>query len=476
MKLFWRRLFYKPNPAYDPEHPELYPKYLKEYRTMVARDDKTPIGCDICPCEQGWNIVTICPCDTCNDDTQGFVGSPVLDGEDQVTADWPGDGLTHKLFALGIDYAAGTDATGSGYAGQPGEFSGNYPRGYALWAIKHETRAAPAYAGNVRAEVFIDGDRALVGTAGTDYWEDEYAPGSAGMIGDGVVGESATTELLQCLHTFSDSGLHRIDLKISFIGANGEGTTSYVVEKILRMGPPSTASLDWIGDVAIAQVEETFDDCGGKTLRVSSPVAGYSPKIPVGMVVLKGPFDTRADAEYVLATWGGFIAAYAQTCVCESSCATDVFCADGVDSYGGGLILTMFAAGGEASAGCETGWLKYEATFDEEMAEAGSYSIEPRLFLPDGTDSSAGWSGLIPPCAILYFKITGVSAPYDFGGFSPIGGNFSPLEPTTVCCAEDSGSPYFEEEWDYTPGDAENPPTGVPANSANVANWKEFGT
>lgn len=194
MTLLWRREFT------DPE--------LNSYRLMMkASGTKLVQKCDICPCENGWYIVTYCPCDSCVNHEPIFIGEMVFDDGEPVTAEWGSGQDTYKLRALEIaayPLSCGTDGlTESGGWGQT-----TTVKGAILWAIKHLTKAAPFNCGSgggggyVQASVFIDGE-------GITDWTGTIAEDEQMYIGDGVVGESISTELLEVGPCVADAGVPR---------------------------------------------------------------------------------------------------------------------------------------------------------------------------------------------------------------------------------------------------------------------------
>lgn len=471
MKRFWRRRFMLPDAS--PESPP-----LKDYQLMLARqatDDVSsaqPVGCMICPCvDRKWYIVTVCPCAgyLCDKFPYEFIGTLIPYGETPpyfVQASYAGRATHFQVFDISHQVPIDWGATG-GYVGNQ-EFRVDVaPINSIIWAVRHTTAPAP-FASTVESRVVIDGEYA-------GDWNGEAANNEEVAIGDSVVpGISAQVDCILVDHAFTESGFHTVDLKVVFTGKNGEGTTGYTVRHIIRVGPKS-GTLNWLNQVGIVPEEYVFDDCGSPCLRVSdeevSRVAAYTS-------VLKGPFDSRADALEVLTTWNGLINAYAATCVCEVGCGYASMLADAIMEFDGKFILTRYATGSNADYFCDEGWARYDVSSanDSFQGEFPDMSITPWLYDErDGSWTQAGVKGVIEPCQSLLFVVTGegVSA---IGLGTDIGlGTVEPLPPPSPCCLENEESIYYAAEWDFTPGDEYNLSTGVPANSADLANYNEFG-
>jgi hypothetical protein len=464
MKRFWRRWFFLPDE--NPEQPR-----IKSYKLMVARQADAdvaaaqPIGCMICPCvDRKWFIVTVCPCAgyLCDTFPYEFIGTMIPAGETPpyfVQASYAGRSTSFQVFD--IPYEAPIDwSTTGGHVGNQ-EFRVDVaPLNSIIWAVRHTTAPAP-FASTVESRVIIDGEYA-------GDWNGEAATNEEVDIGDSVVpGISAQVDCILVDHAFTESGFHTVDLKVVFTGKNGEGTTGYTVRHIIRVGPKS-GTLNWLNQVGIVPEEYVFDDCGSPCLRVSdeevSRVAAYTS-------VLKGPFDSRADALEVLTTWNGLITAYAATCVCEPGCGWAILIADAIEEYHGRHVLTHLAAGDNAEYRCEDGWARYDVSSANDIfqGEFPDMLITPWLYDErDGSWTQAGVKGVIEPCQVLFFVVTGegVSA----GGLgTDIGlGTVEPLTLPSPCCLDDPASAYYEAVWVYDT----NTDEGVPNNSAELADYK----
>ena len=434
-------------------------EYLSTYRILLKNGDTGLVyKCPCCPCvDRKWYIVTVCPCGNCGNARAAFIGSPLSVDDEVVTCDY-GDYDNVPVKALIMWGATSTS--------EDGKVSGVdcyvYPKNVVLLAIRHTTDAAP-FTGTVTAEVYIDGEKAR-----TD-WSQGISQGQTIDIGDGVTGENVSTELLEVDHTFEETGWHTIDLRITFSAA-GETPRSYTCRAALRIvdaGEDFDAA-PWIGSVGV--VPETQGiytrDC-----IIEGKLPGTSEKTGMYLDILKGPFDTKEDADYVRDHWSGLIEAYAETCVCDVDCPNDYWKVEGIaDDW-----LTHYSGGGGGSAAmCEIGWLEYDASLNEDFADYLGISVSPEFLRPDGTIISAPWSGLVPPCWTLQFRATGQQGDMgwtDDPNYEPLiwGDGFWPVEPTKKCCRYDEESIYYGAAWGYDTETHE----GVPGNSEDLADYLE---
>ena len=487
-------------PDANPESPP-----LKDYRLMLARratDDVSsaqPVGCMICPCvDRKWYIVTVCPCAgyLCDKFPYEFIGTMIPAGETPpyfVQASYAGRSTHFQVFD--ISYEAPIDwSTTGGHVGNQ-EFRVDVaPLNSIIWAVRHTTAPAP-FASTVESRVIIDGEYA-------GDWNGEAANNEEVAIGDSVVpGISAQVDCILVDHAFTESGFHTVDLKVVFTGKNGEGTTGYTVRHIIRVGPKS-GTLNWLNQVGIVPEEYVFDDCGSPCLSVSdeevSRVAAYTS-------VLKGPFDTYDDANFVYTTWKTLIDHYAASCACERpNC--DVghvlgfnFWSDTPVAINGNYYWMYEGYGGyddpHAGAGCDHGYIEYEVT-------KGSYVVLMRWYEGGYTGETVPTSGILKPCEGFSAFSTEEPDPDDpdfddkwgFAGDHWIAG--TPDEKCKFCYGPKSdwvsdptksecvyllntgpGTPaaYFSD-WGYTLTDAENgdgDPHGIPENSEHLRDYTE---
>ena len=428
---------------------------------MVKADTGLAQKCSCCPCEPpNWYIATVCPCPSCGKN-HAFIGDliPSVEIENSfVTMDY-GDEENVQIKALTMSSIPATDTNGK----VTNWDCATYPKDSVLLAIKHETQAAP-FTGTVGAVAYINGAEAAT-------WGPEaITQGNTAFIGDGVTAESESTEILEIDHKFDDAGDYNVDLVVTFSDGSNEETYSLrTTISIVDMGT-EYASNPWIGAVAV--VPETSEIDSLECVIVGRP-PGTSYDVSMFLKILKGPFDSKNDADYVLSHWDGLIHAYAATCACKA-CWSDWWKAEGCeDGY-----LTHWSGGeGSSEAFCENGWLAYDASPNETWCNYHGIEITPVFQKPDGTESEAPWSVIVPPCWQLMFKVdTNENIGFNENiGYAIGGGGFEPLDGFKTCCLGDDESPYFEDEWDYTPGEDGVPSEGVPNSSADLRNYEEFG-
>jgi hypothetical protein len=233
-----------------------------------------------------------------------------------------------------------------------------------------------------------------------------------------------------------------------------------------------------IGDVMIVSHPDSEDDVSCKYAKdYSLTIDGYSydlSDICHQLVILKGPFATYAEAEYVLDAWNDFILAYARTCACTNSCEGDEL-AYGRENLDGPAYFDPSGDAGVTPApdACQTAYTWYRWT-----VEVGPGEIEAEFWVVDpvngaelidsvsttGAITSKTIRGIIKPCGDAYLMIRVGSG----GGASfAVSGDYGYLGEESPCVIEDPASPYYEDPWDYVPSTK----TGVPANSDELAHF-----
>lgn len=219
----------------------------------------------------------------------------------------------------------------------------------------------------------------------------------------------------------------------------------------------------------------------------STPVGCFSNELQYNKML--GPYRSKADADYVRLTWSDLIEEYAKNCVClDADCTNDLtLSAEAIEDIDGTLHLAYYAAGTIAAGYyCATGWATFTAAYDKAKADEFGYTITPVFIYPDGTVVPISWvapvapsidptcSGNIPQCVGLAFQISGVQADFEFDGYSPIFGQVLLQNNPDICFQENPESPFYGDEWDYTPWSNPNPPTGVPHTSDDLADYLAY--
>lgn len=418
----------------------------------------------ICPCNDKWYIVSVCPCPNCQRHRMYFLGSPISVNDEPVMIEYAGDPT--QLYSLGISYHNPHDSATS-----PTEPPGKAkqwdtvvaPLQTVLLAVHHTTNETPYSNCGITADLYIDGVH-------KKQWNGSgYGQGEQIAIGDGIEGQS-TYPTLEIDYKFESAGCHDVDLKITF-SAIGHANVYYTCRQTVRVvdGGTEFVGFPWIGDIAIVPgAQGLFDfNC---IVEGEYPMLGL--RMGMYLNTLKGPFDSQADAAAVLAYFTGFIHAYAATCTCDTDCGSTAIQADGVSYYDGSWWLDRAAAGSDAGAYCATGWLRYSygITYEPEGT-----TIQGLIIDPFGRETDAPESGILPPCSFLRFKITGVQGNEEFEESPIFGGADGAF--SNDCVTGDEESEFYGRAWEYTPWDPNSPlvqPEGVPNSTADLNNYREY--
>jgi hypothetical protein len=292
----WRKLFTRTAPA-DEAHG----------LSMINKATGMAIRCECDPCTYGdllkkasWKIVTICPCESC-DPIQPLLGDPVpgaynceAQGRQAVALDfggedWPGECLLAK-------------------------------RMFIFQAATHQLAARPDGVSSYTATVYYQPPCGAVQNLGQ--YSGAY-PEAGGGIGDTNEycydpndPDQKNIMYLSAVE-LSDEGIHAASLRIELKDAGGAVVSSYsrrfgilVIPRIeTEAGGPVEHGGVW--------VVPSFYDFGGCQEKIKYETGEETFTDALGRVVdLKGPFDTKEDAESVLSMFETLIRAYADTCVC----------------------------------------------------------------------------------------------------------------------------------------------------------------
>ena len=457
MSLLWRQRFLLP----DGEG------YAKNYRLMMRNPDtRLAYLCDRCPCDGGWSIVALCACNFCGPADPFFIGDQVEVDSDTVTAEY--DGETYDLVLLNIENQAIPDTAMSddGTWGQREAWPvcHGIEGSTRLWGVRHFSRKAPEHDGYYNVQVILDG------TVAVEWDGTPYVPGEGAWVGDQVPTANKNVNAIMVDHLFDEEGDHTVDLKVSFIGDNDEPTVSYTLRVAVFIVKNSAVDPLEPGQAIIVPHKVAQEEgCIVRGEVFGSPVRLYFHS------VLKGPFDSLEDAEYVLSTFSGIIKCYAKTCVCPQLCTVDkATCVKVGDGFGGHTTTPelWFGSGDEQPfpRGCSTEWLvvEYSALANgvsndcEIRVTYGGY--DGKIFLSFTAQSAGGpYHILIPPCTFLETWVM----PSTTGSLELQADGWTVSRGT--CCLDDPDSPYYEAVWVYDTDTNE----GVPNNSAELADYLE---
>lgn len=450
----------------DPEWP-----YLVDCKLMLARNEteevaaEMPLVCAICPCKEGWRIVQLCTCEECVQQTLQFIGTTTPQDDGSVTAVYEGE--TINFVHLIMAYNGHSDWSDLGEVGEPVVLV--YPINSVLWAVSHTTEPAP-FSGTVTAKLYVDG---LLQTSwsGLAYANEEVE------IGDGnIAGLSAEMDVMGVDYAFESIGIRKLDLKITFTG-NGGQTSGYTVRYLVRIVIAENQLA--IRTPFLLQEQAAFElsDCAyphprGVTGEYDS-VSAYVSPVKHGIDEV-GTYETKEEAEYVLETWGDLIRAVAETCTCTPGPIGDFWKAEGCEDGS----LSHWAGGGGSSSvpyigssGGDHGYVYYEAEPIQDLYDHFGITVTPTLIrFPDMAEIETGWSGIVPPCWGLIFKVDTAETigfsdypNYDIG----LGGAGYWSLVHEECAIDDEYSPFYGAAWDYDMETNE----GVPANSVELADY-----
>ncbi len=450
MSLLWRQRFILPDG--------------EGYYLLMMRNPDTRLAylCDRCPCDGGWSIVALCACSDCGPAEPFFIGDQVEVDSDTVTAEYGGE--TYDLVLLNVenqslpDTAMSDDGTWGQREAWP--VCHGIEGSTRLWGVRHFSREAPEHSGYYNVQVILDG------TVAVEWDGAPYVPGESAWVGDQVPTANKNVNAIMVDHLFDEEGDHTVDLKVSFIGDNDEPTVSYTLRVAVFIVKNSAVDPLEPGQAII--VPHKLAQEGGCIVR--GEVSGY----PVRLYfhdVLKGPFDSLEDAEYVLSTFSGIIKCYAATCLCpgiskRKTIGNEYWFKDTNpdsptygkwlgDDYGG--VGNSTARVGSPFTPIEvilySSGIAYWGAFDENNDFVGAVS---------GTY-------LIPPC--WYIRPLCDSDPYNEDPIPFADGEWGDVPPDKMvpCCLDDRDSPYYKAPWVYDTDTNE----GVPNNSAELADYLE---
>ena len=455
MSLLWRQRFL----LLDGEG---YP--VKDYRLMMRNPDtRLAYLCDRCPCDGGWSIVALCACAQCGPADPFFIGSTVEVDSDTVTAEY--GGKTYDLVLLNVEnqYTPDTAMSDYGTWGQREAWPVYHgiEGSTRLWGVRHFSRKAPEHSGYYNVQVILDG------TVAVEWDGKPYVPGEGAWVGDQVPAANKKINAIMVDHLFDEEGDHTVDLKVSFFGDNDEPTVAYTLRvavfivKNFNVDPLKPGQA-----IIVPHKLASKGDC-----IVRGEVSGYPIRLYFHEV-LKGPFDTIEDAEYVLSTFSGIIKCYAATCVCggiskRKTIGIDYWHTDpdpdpDSPTYGKWLGDDH---GGVGNPGSIVGspYTPIEVIlYSSGIAYWGAFD--------ENNDFRGAVSGkyLIPAC--WQIRPLCNSDPYDEDPIPWADGEWGDFPPNIAqpCCLDDESSPYYKAPWVYDTGTNE----GVPNNSVELADYK----
>lgn len=378
MSVGWRKLFNVKNGE----------SIISSFR-LFLRNAATRLAylCDCCPCdEKWWSVVMLCPCTDC-----GVFDSAGLGDEVGFPETYPSSGAPHpesgkrmwddesprrivKAIKIQENVWPGTDACISGVHGQ------------YISAIKYYLVSHADFDASVSIDLILNGT--TIKTIGPIFVgaNEEY-----GWIGRSVLYEGdyswagAEESDVWYINANVNSGLNVLDLKILYDGGDPDHQLVKTIRTGIRIYLSESPNMR---DVLV--LPSAFDNA-----TCNIPIID-DVTIMARVHTLKGPFNTKADAEYVRDTWSDMINARAAKCECQpSGCDIGHTLGYQMATYDSDLGLWKLEGYGGVGDpwgtwGCDTAYIEYSVGKGTDV-----------LLLKvsaDGTESYAAETGVLAPC------------------------------------------------------------------------------
>lgn len=347
--------------------------------------------CDCCPCdEKRWSVVMLCPCEACGVFDSAGLGHDVVFPET-----YPSSGAPHpesgkrmwddesprrivKAFEIRENGWPGTDACISGFHGQ-------YISAIKFYLVSHADFNA-----SVSIDLILNGTTIktiLLGQVGAN---EEY-----GWIGRSVLyegydsGAGAEESDVWYINENVNSGLNVLDLKITYDGGDPDHQLVRTIRTGIRIYLEESPNMR---DVLV--LPSSLNNAGCEIPIIDDVT------IMARIHTLKGPFDTKADAEYVRDAWSTMINARVEKCECQPS---------GCD-FGNNMLghqfatydsdLGLWALDGYGHKGDPRGTWGCDTAYVEYSVDKGT-NVLLRKVSADGTVSYAAATGVLAPCEYI---------------------------------------------------------------------------
>ena len=387
MSVGWRKLFnVKIREGYGESIISSFRLFLRNAATRLA------YLCDCCPCdEKWWSVVMLCPCTDC------FVYNSAGLGDDVGFPEtYPSSGAPHpqagrmmwddesprrivKAFEIRENAWPGTDACIYGFCGQ------------YISAIKYYLVSHADFDASVSIDLILNGTTIkTIGPISVGANE-EYGWIGRSALYENDESDAGTLESdVWYINANVNSGMNVLDLKILYDG----GDPDHQLVKTIRTGiriylseSPNMREvfvLPWALDHATCNIP-IIDDV--------TIMAYIHP--------LKGPFDTKADAEYVLNAWSTMINARAAKCECQPS-GCNIRYTLGYqfavyDSYLGLWRLEGYGGKGDphGSWGCDNAYIEYSVALGTDILLRKVSADGTVSYVADGQSHA---TGVLAPC------------------------------------------------------------------------------
>ena len=400
MSVGWRKLFNVKNGE------SIIPSFRLFLRNAAT---KLAYLCDCCPCdEKRWSVVMLCPCTDC-----GVFDSAALGNDAVFPETYPSSGDPHpesgrrmwddesprrlvRAIKIQENVWPGTDACIPGAHGQ------------YISAIKYYLVSHADFDASVSIDLILNGTTIkTIGPISVGANEEYGWIGRSVLYEDYDSGAGAEESDVWYINANVNSGLNVLDLKITYDG----GDPDHQLVKTIRTG--IRIYLSESPNMRDVLVLPSVLDHGTCDVPIIDDVT-----IMAYIHTLKGPFNTKADAEYVRDTWSAMINARAAKCECQpSGCHMGHPLGHQMATYDSDRGLWVLDGYGGVddpvgSWGCDTAYIEYSV-------EKGT-DILLRKVSADGTVSYAAETGVLAPCERI--------------------GAYSTSEP-------DPNDPDFDEKW-----------------------------
>jgi len=378
----WRKLFNVKNGE----------SIISSFRLFLRNaDTKLAYLCDCCPCDwKRWSVVMLCPCTTC-----GVFDSAALGNDAVFPETYPSSGAPHpesgkrmwddesprrlvRAIKIQENVWPGTDACISGFYGQ------------YISAIKYYLVSHADFDASVSIDLILNGTTIkTIGPISVGANE-EY-----GWIGRSVLYEGdyswagAEESDVWYINANVNSGLNVLDLKITYDGGDPDHQLVKTIRTGIRIYLSESPNMR---DVLV--LPSVFDNT-----TCDIPIID-DVTIMAYIHTLKGPFNTKADAEYVLNAWSTMINARAAKCECQPS-GCDIHHTLGHQMATYDSDLGLWRLEGYGGKDDPHGWWGCDTAYIEYSVGKGTDVLLLKVSA-DGTVSYAAEAGVLAPCEYIY--------------------------------------------------------------------------
>ena len=447
MSVGWRKLF---NVMENQENGE---STIRSSFHLFLRNAATKLAylCDCCPCdEKRWSVVMLCPCSDCGAFDSAGLGNDVVFPETYPSSGaphpesgkrmWDGESPRRIVKAFEIQENAWPGA-GACISGVHGQY---------ISAIKYYLVSHADFDASVSIDLILNGTTIkTIGPISVGANE-EY-----GWIGRSVLyegydsGAGAEESDVWYINANVNSGLNVLDLKITYDGGDPDHQLVRTIRTGIRIYLSESPNMRDVLVLPSALDHATCD------IPIIDDVT-----IMAYIHTLKGPFNTKADAEYVRTTWSAMINARAAKCECQPG-GCDFGHTLGYDFAWYVSELGLWALDGYGGVGDPRGTWGCDTAYVEYSVDKGT-NVLLRKVSADGTVSHAAATGVLAPCEYIGAYATSEPDPDDpdFNAKWGFSGDHWYRDPPSNDCpfCEDPNDPgadpaciYSNDEWDAIP-------------------------